>query len=469
MADESLEKIIAGRYRIDSVLRSVELGKLYRATDLLEGGPVTVKLLSPVFAVDETIVGRFVAEAEQNSGVSHPSILRILDFGSGVDGPVFIVYEDVEGVALKDEVVVEGAFELGRALDIAEQIAAGLVAAHAKGVVHGCLGGDKVLLTRGEDGEETVKIVELGTAASGDAVRLAAESAAEYLSPEQCADPTNFDARADVYSLGVMLYEMLTGQVPFHGTNAGELMMKHSTQPPPELSSFRTDLPEKLEPVIMSALAKNRDLRYQTMEEFLADLTEVRKSVSPLKRSAASGAGQNVWKTAFIVLVSVLAVGAGVVVFMFMPRTDAVATVPADPGSFPVQPLNPATGFPEQDPFARFQEFTAYGTPMTTMDPMMGGDGFPIPSQPPADTQGPIGTPGPDVTISGGGSDDEDGVNLVPVSVPTPTPTSTPVKSPTPAPPAQGKPPSSDSGSKPTPSGTDPNTGPKNTGSNSNQ
>ena len=400
VTDKFIGKTVAGKYRIDSVLRSSELGRVYNATHLLMDRPVTVKVLSPVFSVDDKIVGRFTDEARTLSNFSHPNILNVTDFGTEPDGDTYIVYDGVGGITLKDEIVVEGAFPVKRALDIAEQVAAGLVAAHARGVMHGCLGGDKVMLSKDAEGSEVIKIIELGTATSGEAVLAASESSLEYLSPEQCADPANFDARADVYSLGVMIYEMLTGEVPFVGSNAGELMMKQATQPPPPLSSFRNDIPSALETIVMSALARNRDLRYQTMSDLLGDIASVRESVAaPVSVSDPASDENNIWKTAFIVLAGVSVLSIGLIYITYVRQTDPETVIATDSGAMPVQPINPATGINEQG-FASIipmsteslQQMTPMAMPSPMADPLAGGgDGYnpwagggPPPGAPPA-------------------------------------------------------------------------------------
>ena len=438
VTDKFIGKTVAGKYRIDSVLRSSELGRVYNATHLLMDRPATVKILSPVFAVDDRIVARFTDEAHTLSGFTHPNILNVTDFGTEPDGVTYIVYEGVSGITLKDEIVVEGAFPLPRVLDIAEQVAAGLVAAHARGVMHGCLGGDKVMLTKDAEGREIVKIVELGTATSGEAVMMASESSLEYLSPEQCADPANFDARADIYSLGVMLYEMLTGEVPFHGANAGELMMKQATQPPPPLTSFRKDLPEALEPIVLSALAKNRELRYQSMSDLLSDISALRETVgTPFAAMTAVGDRNNIWKTAFIVLAGVSVLSVGLIYFTYVRQTDPATVVANDSGAMPVQPINPATGINEQG-FATIipmstdtmQQMTPMVMPSPSNDPLVtGGDGYnpwasggPPPGAPPAF----IPPGGRVITVQEGNSQfmppDGSYVELVPQAAPDQTP-----------------------------------------------
>lgn len=451
--DSNIGRVLGGKYRVDSVLRSSELGKVYNATHLSMDKHVSVKVLSSVLAVDENIRLRFTEEARKLAQVAHPNILNVIDFGADEDGSEYIVYDGVSGITLKDEIVVEGALGLERVLDIAEQIAAGMVAAHSKGVVHGSLGGDKIMLVRDERGEEQVKILELGSMSGHASVsEFDNGSSIEYLSPEQCADPTDRDERSDIYSLGVMMYEMLSGELPFNGSNVGELMMKQATQPPPPLSSFRQDLPAELEPIVLSALAKNRDLRYQSMGELLADVSALSDTPAKAETAAAGGAERDKWKTAFIVLLGVSVLALGLIYMTSVKSTDPDTVVQSDANGMPVQPINPATGIEEQ---ARATIAPMTPDMMFQMSPQLmaspaaevlpGGDGYnPWASGtvPPGGPPPSIGPPGGTVTIPDGGNNSlpEDGIYLVP-EPPAPQATTqpsntavdkTPVKKPTP-------------------------------------
>lgn len=455
--DTNIGRVIAGKYRVDSVLRASELGKVYNATHLSIDKQVSVKLLSPVLAVDESIRQRFSEEAKKVSHLSHPNILNVIDFGADDDGTEYIVYEGVNGITLKDEIVVEGALEIDRVMDIAEQIAAGMVAAHSKGMAHGALGGDKVILMRDEDGSELVKILDLGseTGRHSDA-GFESSSSIEYLSPEQCADATDFDQRSDIYSLGVMMYEMLSGELPFNGSNVGELMMKQATTPPPPLSSFRNDIPTQLEPVVLSALAKNRDLRYQSMGEVLADVSALCEAVPASEAHAVAEAqtADGFWKTAFIVLAGISVLAIGLIYFTYVKKTDPNTVVQGDANGMPVQPINPATGINEQglatiipmstDMMAQMGP-QMMPSPMT--DPVPGGDGLDPWARGPMPQSMPTSVPpgGTTVTANPDGtspfmpnSNDPGSVYLVPSPTaapapqPTPTPVATPAKTPAP-------------------------------------
>lgn len=454
--DTNIGRILGAKYRIDSVMRGSELGKVYNATHLSMDKKVAVKILSPVLAVDDNIRHRFTEEARRLSQVSHPNILNVIDFGADGDGTEYIVYEGVEGVSLKDEIVIEGALGIERILDITEQIAAGMVAAHSKGIVHGSLGGDKVMLTKDAKGNEIVKILELGSAShQSHGSEFERGNSIEYLSSEQCADMTDFDERSDIYSLGVMMYEMLSGQLPFNGSNIGEIMMKQATQPPPSLSSFRQDMPEQLEPIVLSALAKNRDLRYQSMGEVLADLSALSEVtlVSPTKAGAAQD-DNNIWKTAFIVLSGISLLAIGLIYFTYVKKTDPDTVVQGDANGMPVQPINPATGINEQGlatiiPMSTdmMSQMAPQMMPSPMTDPVPGGDGFnawstgaPPPGAPPVN----IPPGGQTVTVNPDGSSpfmppDSSGYYLVPSPTaapvqPSPTPAATPKTDKSPAP-----------------------------------
>src|SRR6185369_17296927 len=165
------------------------------------------------------------------------------DFGSDASGTVYTVFEDADGETLKSAIERDGMFTPVRTINIAKQIASALSAAHIKGVIHRNLNDENILL--GPD--DAVKVLDFGTIRPEETTEEISSQKIEYLSPEQCADPSNADERSDIYSLGVIMYEMLAGEVPFKAENTGDLMMKHAQEPPPPLSAFRQDLPAGIE------------------------------------------------------------------------------------------------------------------------------------------------------------------------------------------------------------------------------
>lgn len=444
MNEEIIGKEIAGKYRIEEIIRESEFGNTYRGTHLSMDMPVTIKILSPTLAVDESIVEKFSLEARTISRLSHPNVLNVTDFGKDEDGIVYIVTEDAEGENLKEIIKRDGAFSIEKAVRVARQIAAALSSAHASRLVHKSLTSDKVLLATIGNDTELVKVSGLGSFEVDEPRDFENEEDFQdlaYLSPEQCTQESEPDERSDIYSLGIIFYEMLTGEVPFTADTATDLMMKHSQSPPPALVAFRADIPEEIEPILLNALSKNPDKRYQSAAAFAEDLSDAIKTededetiVIPKVNAAAAGAdanANNVWKTSFIVLAGISLLAFGFIYWTNTTQTDPTTVRNVDKDGKPVQPINPATGITEQNR----PSMDSFPTdPYAEIDPSLyptnndGGsvsDGGSYPSSP-WDNGGypppgaPIGVGGETVTIPGDGNsifmptDDGTGVILVP-------------------------------------------------------
>jgi serine/threonine-protein kinase len=269
--DALLGKTLAAKYRIEERISEGGMGTVYRATHVLMEKTVAVKVLHPSLAADEKIVARFTREAKAASRISHPHALNVTDFGEADDGIVFLVMEYLNGRTLKRVIREEGPMPLTRAVEIARQIAGALDAAHAEGVVHRDLKSDNIMLTE-SGGGDWAKVLDFGIAKikepDGHDPELTAPNliigTPQYMSPEQCSQAAEIDARSDIYSFGIILFEMLTGHVPFTGESATAIMLKQLQEPPPSVLAERKDLPPAVGLVIARALSKRPEDRQQS-------------------------------------------------------------------------------------------------------------------------------------------------------------------------------------------------------------
>ena len=319
-----------------------------------------------------------MAEAKATSRVEHASILRVQDFGTDRREITYCVYENADGETLANLLARESELPVGEALDIACQTASGLAAANGNGVVHGNLTPGKILVSK-DDGPTTVKVFDLGA----ETVGKSSDASIEYRAPETY-DGGKSDERGDVYSLGVLIYQMLSGTVPFAGKTAGELKDKQMSGPPPPLSAFRPDLPPDLEPMILSAIAADPERRYQTMSAFAEDLELLSRGVvKPAAAPTAAAGRHNIWQTAFIVLAGVTVLAVALIYATSVKRSDPTVDMQADAGTLPVQPIGPATGA-QEDSLAKLpaltpEEIMLLENSNTAMPPgavLPGGDGM---------------------------------------------------------------------------------------------
>ena len=277
-----------GQYKTERLLGEGGMGKVYLATDRL-GRKVALKLLADQHDQDQRHLARFAQEAQTVLTLNHPNVVTIFDIGK-IDGTFYIASELIEGETLRER-LVQHQVTLPDVLEIAAQIANALVAAHEKGIVHRDIKPENVMIRK----DAYVKVLDFGIAKlteefvgpiSGDALtRLKVETGegvvmgtASYMSPEQ-AKGVSVDARTDLWSLGAVIYEMVTGRRPFAGETATETISLILQKEPAPLTRYAPDVPAELERIVSKALTKNRDERYQTARDLLIDLRNLKRKL----------------------------------------------------------------------------------------------------------------------------------------------------------------------------------------------
>ncbi|NMC70249.1 MAG: protein kinase, partial [Myxococcales bacterium] len=279
--DPRLGMVLAGRYRIVRRIGEGGMGVVYEAEHVELGKPVALKVLREDFTQKQDLVERFKQEARSAASIGHENIIDVSDFGTTEDGGIFFAMELLRGEDLADVLQREVRLPLERAARIVAQMCRALHAAHQKGIIHRDLKPENVFLVRKDDRRDIVKVLDFGiakmTTLDAEGRRLTKTGVIfgtpEYMAPEQARGQT-LDLRVDVYATGVMLYEMLAGQVPFTGESFMAILTQHLFSEVKPLSQVAPDVavPAAVESVIYKAMAKDRDERYGTMLEMLEDL-----------------------------------------------------------------------------------------------------------------------------------------------------------------------------------------------------
>src|SRR6478609_9732218 len=267
------------------------MGNVFLAAHPVIGKRVALKVIHPELASNEEMIARFFNEARAVTQIGHENIVDVQDFGQTPDGDSFIVMELLEGQSLGDKIKHEGALSVPRSVHIGIQLADGLSAAHARGIIHRDIKPDNIfLITRGGD-PDFVKILDFGLAkltGPSQAMQHQTKTGSllgtpHYMAPEQAENVKKVDHRADVYSLGCIMFQMLTGRVPFPGEGFGEVLVRHVREPPPLPSRLNPAVPPALEKIVLHALAKKPEFRFASMDEFRSALRDPERFVRQLE------------------------------------------------------------------------------------------------------------------------------------------------------------------------------------------
>ena len=263
-------QIISDRYEIIRSIGEGGMANVYLANDIILDRKVAIKILRGDLANDEKFVRRFQREALSASSLSHPNIVEMYDVGED-NGTYFIVMEYVEGRTLKQLLKKRGALTLSEAIDIMLQLTDGIAHAHDSYIIHRDLKPQNIMIK--EDG--LIKITDFGIAMALNSTQLTQTNSVmgsvHYLPPEQ-ASGKGASVRSDIYSMGILFYELLTGTLPFKGDNAVEIALKHMRDPIPSIKTYNSSIPQSIENIIMKATAKNPKNRYASVKDMHNDL-----------------------------------------------------------------------------------------------------------------------------------------------------------------------------------------------------
>lgn len=298
--DEYIGKTIALKYRVEEMIGEGGMGKVYRARQMMLDKQVVLKVLRHTLLSDERTVARFQREAKAASRLNHPNSISILDFGQAEDGALFIAMEYVQGRDLHQILSREWPLPEARVIRIVSQVLGALADAHAAGVIHRDLKPENIMVEQRRKEPDVVKVLDFGIAKiqdqSGDEGPALTRAGfvcgtPEYMSPEQ-ARGAPLDHRSDLYAVGVILYQLTTGLLPFESDSAVGFATKHLTQEPPPPSKRRPEarISPGLERLILKALAKDPNDRPPNAEAFRAELQAVdkeRRNAAPQRRAAA--------------------------------------------------------------------------------------------------------------------------------------------------------------------------------------
>ncbi len=357
-SNDLVGSIIAERYHVMKKLGEGGMGQVYLAEHVKMGRKSAVKVMNPGMVNDADAISRFNREAANASRINHPNVAGIYDFGETADGLIYLAMEFIEGESLTSIIEREGALKPDRAARIIKQTGDGLAVAHDMGIVHRDLKPDNIMIAKGRQGTDLVKVVDFGIAKAAGAENQKVTKTGlvvgtpEYMSPEQLAGD-KLDHRSDIYSLGLVAFNVMTGTLPFQAESAQESMIMRLTDDPATLQQVKPDInwsPE-VQRVIRKALERRREDRYESAATFGSELAE---AVDQMPTRIPTGATQVI--TAGGGAAAAAAVGTAPAT-----RVDATAGRPSSAASVPVAAAKgaarprcwPASGLPRrQSPWA---------------------------------------------------------------------------------------------------------------------
>ncbi len=358
------ETLLNNRYRLVSQQGSGGMAVIYRAFDQVLKRPVAIKILRPSLITDPSFLTRFQNEAQNVARLTHPNIVTVHDVGQDRNTH-YIVMEFVDGQDLKKLIRAEAPFSVGRALNLAIQICAGVGYAHRSGLVHADVKPQNVLVAEGD----LVKVTDFGIAqALSDAAigerQKVVWGSPHYFSPEQAQGERPTPA-SDVYSIGIVLFEMLTGRLPFIGADQQELALAHIKEPPPRVTEFNPSVPAQLEQIILKVMSKEPASRYRTADQLGRILISYQKQghqttgdISSPVRAPVSGAPPTVAGVASIAPPAALP---------GHPAATVAAQQPVVPGPSQQTPYPGAT--PQPAPYQTTPSMQPVGTPLYATAP----------------------------------------------------------------------------------------------------
>ena len=290
--------VIGGRYYVRRLIGEGGMGRVFEAEHIDIGRRVALKILHPAYSQTPDLVERLRREARAASKISHPNVVDVTDSGTTPDGAFFFVMEYLEGIELGELIYREGKLDVARALHIGAQISRAIQAAHEVNVIHRDIKPENVLILTRDGQKDFVKVLDFGIAKSGKDSDLENEKdtngdlrrklthpgmtmgTPEYMAPEQAAGRPA-DPRSDVYAVGGLVYEMLSGKAPYEGQNFMEILHKKATTMPAPLLGMRDDIPPELDAIVMKSMAREPDDRQRSMDEFGRELTSLATTLFP--------------------------------------------------------------------------------------------------------------------------------------------------------------------------------------------